>query len=463
MFTMHNVLLCWIASFLIATHPLLAQKTETKYLSGTGKDDTVDWEFQCTTGRESGTWTTIPVPSNWELQGFGTYHYGNEKEDSLEAGLYRHAFTMPANWQQKRIFIVFDGSMTDTEVKINGQLAGPIHQGAYYRFRYDITSLVKMGQPNQLDVRVSKLSANRSVNEAERGADFWVFGGIFRPVFLEAFPQQRIERTAINAKADGSFSVDVFVDNLKTATSVEARIVDRRGQPVGVPMTMAVQPGDSVIRLRGLVKNPALWSPEFPNLYRVSVSLKTKTAVLHTLTERFGFRTVELRERDGIYVNGQRILFRGVNRGGFWPTTGRTTNRLLSVQDVNLMKDMNMNAVRMSHYPPDKHFLEVCDSLGLFVIDELTGWQFPPYDTRVGRKLVKELITRDVNHPCVVLWANGNEGGFNFDLLPDYPRYDPQQRPVIHPWLNRYGTNTKHYINYNFGLNTFFNGHDVFF
>ncbi|GAB3641178.1 glycoside hydrolase family 2 protein [Spirosoma arcticum] len=450
-------------SCLLAAQPLFAQKTEIKYLSGTGKDDTVNWEFQCTAGRNSGKWTTIPVPSNWELQGFGNYDYGFGKEDSLEVGLYRHSFTVPANWQQKRVFIVFDGSMTDTEVKVNGQLAGPIHQGAFYRFRYDITPLLKVGQPNQLEVRVSKVSSNWTVNDAERKADFWVFGGIFRPVFLEAYPQQRIERTAIDAKADGSFSMDVFTDGITSTGSVEARIVNKRGQPVGQDLTVAVQPGDTVVRVRGKFTSPALWSPEFPNLYRVNVSLKVKTAVVHSLTERFGFRTVELREHDGLYVNGQRIMFRGVNRGSFWPTTGRTTNRQISVLDVNLIKDMNMNAVRMSHYPPDKHFLEVCDSLGLFVIDELTGWQYPPYDTPVGRKLVKELIIRDVNHPCVVLWANGNEGGFNFDLVPDYPRYDIQKRPVIHPWINRYGTNTKHYINYNYGLNTFFNGRDVFF
>lgn len=458
-----RTLLTWLFGCLLATQPLLAQRTEIKYLSGTGKDDTVDWEFQCTRGRNSGKWTTIPVPSNWELQGFGTYHYGNEKEDSLEVGLYKHNFTLPATWQQKRIFIVFDGAMTDTEVKINGQLAGPVHQGAYYRFRYEITPLVKAGQSNLLEVRVSKLSANRLVNEAERGADFWVFGGIFRPVFLEATPRQRIERTAINAKADGSFSMDVFLDQVKTAALVQAQVVDQQGKPVGLPMTTAVKPGDSLVKIKGLVKNPALWSPEFPNLYRVNVSLKTGATVLHALTDRFGFRTVELRERDGIYVNGQHIMFRGVNRGTFWPTTGRTSNRQISLMDANLIKDMNMNAVRMSHYPPDVHFLEVCDSLGLFVIDELTGWQYPPYDTPTGRKLVKELITRDVNHPCVVLWANGNEGGFNFDLVPDYPKYDPQHRPVIHPWLNRYGTNTKHYIPYDFGLNTFFHGHEVFF
>ena len=101
--------------------------------------------------------------------------------------------------------------------------------------------------------------------------------------------------------------------------------------------------------------------------------------------------------------------------------------------DVKLMKEMNMNAVRMSHYPPDQHFLDVCDSLGMFVLDELTGWQ-AKYDTIVGRKLVKELVVRDVNHPSIVIWDNGNEGGFNFALDGDYAKYDPQDRLVIHPW-----------------------------
>lgn len=162
-------------------------------------------------------------------------------------------------------------------------------------------------------------------------------------------------------------------------------------------------------------------------------------------------------------MNGKKMRFKGVNRGSFWPTTGRTTSIAASILDANLIKDMNMNAVRSSHYPPDKHFLEVCDSLGLFVIDELTGWQYPPYDTETGRKLVKELIDKDVNHPCVVLWANGNEGGFNFDLLPDYPKHDIQARPVIQPWMNINGMNTKHYIPWNYGINTFFQGNDVFF
>src|SRR5690606_5953892 len=107
--------ICYLFALLFLTHNLLAQTTEIKYLSGTGKDDTVNWDFQITSGRNSGKWTTIPVPSNWEFQGFGNYTYGFEKEDQNEAGLYRHSFSVPTDWKNKDIFIVFDGSMTDTE------------------------------------------------------------------------------------------------------------------------------------------------------------------------------------------------------------------------------------------------------------------------------------------------------------------------------------------------------------
>ena len=126
-----------------------------------------------------------------------------------EQGLYKYEFSVPSDWSKKQVNIVFQGSMTDTDVKINGKSAGPIHQGAFYEFHYDISKLLKYGQKNLLEVTVSKQSANESVNKAERHGDYWIFGGIFRPVFLEAVPTNHIERVAIDAKGDGSFAADV--------------------------------------------------------------------------------------------------------------------------------------------------------------------------------------------------------------------------------------------------------------
>ncbi len=126
------------------------------------------------------------------------------------------------------------------------------------------------------------------------------------------------------------------------------------------------------------------------------------------------------------------------------------------------MKEMNMNAVRMSHYPPDQYFLDVCDSMGLFVLDELAGWQ-KFYDTPTAKRLVKQLVERDVNHPSIVLWDNGNEGGFNKDVCGDYALYDPQNRTVIEPWSIINGTNTKHYPGYKYVENALTNGKEIFF
>ncbi len=459
--TKHTTIIACFILLLFSLH-INAQTTEKQFLSGTDKDHTAAWDFMCTAGRNSGKWTTIAVPSNWEFQGFGNYTYGGEKEDSTEAGLYRYNFEIDKAWTGKEIFIVFDGSMTDTKVKINGLLAGPIHQGAFYRFKYNITSLLKQQGKNLLEVIVHKVSSNRDISLAERRADFWVFGGIFRPVFLEAVPKEHLERIAVDAKGDGTIAINAFPINIKGPATILAQVKTKDGKAVGAPFKTTVKEGDSMVHLQSKIAGVKQWSPEFPNLYNVEVSLVKGAETIHLQKESIGFRTVELRRHDGFYVNGVKVRFKGVNRGSFWPTTGRTTSKEVSIMDANLIKDMNMNAVRMSHYCPDDHFLQVCDSLGLFVIDELTGWQHA-YDTKAGRILVKELIQKDVNHPSIVLWANGNEGGFNFDLLPDYPVHDIQQRPIIQPWSNINGMNTKHYIPYNYGINTFFQGDDVFF
>jgi len=440
-----------------------AQKTEVLYLSGTDKDHTVQWDFFCTNGRNSGNWSKIAVPSNWELQGFGSYHYGKPDLIANEKGLYKYEFSVSKNLKKRKIFIVFEASMTDTEVKINGKIAGPTHQGAFYRFKYDITDLLNYESKNLLEVTVSKESGNESINRAERTSDYWVFGGIFRPVYLEVVPIQFIDRIAIDAKADGSFYMDVYTKGAGKARTVKAEIQTLDGKPFGKALVSVVNndtTGKAIIR--GTFAKPALWNPEFPNRYQVVVSISAGKKVIHQLTQKFGFRTVEVRLEDGIYVNNHKIIFRGVCRHTFWPSSGRTSSKQLAIDDINLMKDMNMNAVRMSHYPPDQYFLDVCDSLGLFVLDELAGWQ-KFYDTPTAQRLVKELVVRDVNHPSIVLWDNGNEGGFNKDVRGDYALYDPQKRTVIEPWSIINGTNTKHYPKFQYVENALNNGKEIFF
>ncbi|SFH24473.1 glycoside hydrolase family 2 protein [Pedobacter insulae] len=437
-----------------------AQHTEKIYLSGTGNDHTVNWDFYCTNGMNAGKWTTIPVPSNWELQGFGKYDYGFAKDSirGKEEGHYKYRFKVPANWSNKQINIVFEGSMTDTEVKINGVLAGEIHQGAFYVFKYNISKLLKYGTENLLEVRVSKHSANQSVNEAERKADFWIFGGIFRPVYLEALPNTHFERIQLDAKANGLLSGKLAI--LGNADKLEVQLYQKNGAVFGEKIIVPIKSNTSTAYFSKQFSDPKLWSSEFPNLYTAKFNLFKAGKVVHSTAKKIGFRTIEVKERDGIFVNGVKMKFKGVNRHSFYPSSGRTTSKKISIADVLLMKSMNMNAVRMSHYPPDSHFLDVCDSLGLYVMDELAGWH-GSYDTATGTKLLKEMMVNDENHPSIVIWANGNEGGHNRDLDPIFLAEDFQKRAVIHPWEVFGGFETTHYREFNYGIGNYDHGHNI--
>ena len=456
-----------------------AQTTEVYYLSGTDKDHTVDWEFFCSEGANSGKWSRIAVPSCWELQGFGYYNYGWDKSPHREQGLYKHTFQAKEVWRGKRVFLTFEGVMTDATVHVNGQLAGPIHQGAFYRFSYEVSELLRYGEQNLLEVTVDKESSNESVNRAERRADYWIFGGIFRPVYLEVEPQVFIDRVAIDARHDGEFRMLVFPSapeetnsNSKFINSkfkrledgglsVEMEILNLEGKCIGKGFKAKGIGADGAITLSGRIEHPMQWTSETPNLYRAVFRLKKGKRTVHEYRQRFGFRTMEVRQGDGFYVNGTKIRFKGVCRHTFWPESGRTICPALALEDIRLIKELNMNAVRMSHYPPDTYFLDYCDSLGLYVLDELAGWQ-SIYDTPTAHRLVGEMVRRDVNHPCIVFWDNGNEGGFNPEVRKDYAMWDPQHRHVLEPWSTLDGVNTKHYPGFERSLEFITKGDNIY-
>ena len=450
----HTALLVALA----LTAPALGASPETLVmpLSGMGVEGVapVYWDFQLDSGRGSGKQSRIVVPSCWEQQGFGAYYYGTQgrgKPDDdpvipRETGTYRRDFQISPAWDGRDIHIVFEAAMTDTTVNINGQSAGPTHQGGFYRFSYDITKLVKPGR-NEIEVIVSKESTNKSVNHAERRGDYWTFGGIYRPVWLEARPKDHIVWTAIDARADGSFHARAHLNHAAPeGARVRAQVLDASGAPVGLPLTAEVIHGDTAI-FSGTFSAPALWSAETPNLYSAKFTLESGSAVLHESRARFGFRTFEVRPRDGVYLNDHKIVLKGINRHSFNAKTGRTLTREQNFADVRLIKGANMNAVRMSHYPPDPAFLEAADELGLYVLDELAGWQ-GSYDTPTGARLIGQIVRRDVNHPSILFWDNGNEGGWNLENDGEFDRWDPQRRPVLHPWAIHSGINTDHYENY---------------
>ena len=334
-----------ILSGLLFAGSLAATETQRLYLSGTGLSDTVDWEFFCTEGRRSGQWTTIPVPSHWELHGFGRYNYGHDEKKSAEEGRYRLRFEIPEAWYAGKVHagkvhagkvrtgpvdLVFEGVMTDAEVRVNGRLAG-VHQGAFYRFRFDVTELVDYGGENLLEVDVLKQSADSSVNRAERDADYWVFGGIFRPVYLEASPAESIAHVAIDARHDGALRLRARLRGpgqvgLEQPARLTGQVFSMEGEEIGDRFSAE---GLESVELETAVATPQAWSAEAPHLYHLRLELWRGDELLHRRSERFGFRTVEVRREEGLFVNGRRVLLKGVNRHAFWPDSGRTLERRL--------------------------------------------------------------------------------------------------------------------------------------
>ncbi|MGD1088567.1 MAG: glycoside hydrolase family 2 TIM barrel-domain containing protein [Verrucomicrobiota bacterium] len=439
----------------LATNAALAQQTQIQYLSGTDKNNTVPWQFSVSSGRLAGIATNIPVPSCWPSLGYGTFSYtqnggGIVTSSNAETGFYTNTFAVPSAWAGMKIFLVFEGVMTDTSVSINGQLVGPIHQGAYYEFQYDVTPYVVVGaSTNVLQVTVRKFSANGSVEAAEEGnTDYWIFAGIFRPVYLEAKPLTYIDYVAANPLANGNITVSAYLGGITNNFSVQAFVTDTNNVMLGNVFSNSVSAGMTNVVLSASLPTPNAWSSESPTLYTLNVQLvDTNGVVVHSVTNQIGFRTVTFVANQGFFINGNKVVMRGICHHEEWPTTGRTSSDAQSSNDVAMIKDMNFNAVRESHYPEDKTFLQECDRQGLYILEEMDSYQ-TDIDVTDGVTHIYEMIRRDVNDPCIIAWDNGNEAnwgsgstlasldGGNAGSTNYYDLYDVQDRQVIRPGVN---------------------------
>lgn len=317
--------------------------------------------------------------------------------------------------------------MTDTYVKIDGNPVAPVHQGGFTEFSFDITPYVKPGKKQTLEVRVDKESANASVNSAERRADWWLYGGIYRPVYIESMPKRHISAIAIDARADGHLTAKVKAEGADEKVPLKISVSGHEAKNVTTKYLIT----DSAYIVSADFPGISTWSTEAPNLHDITFTLGDGDDS-HSVTEWTGFRTIEFVEHDGFYLNGRKLRVKGTNRHCFHPETGRATNKAQDREDIRLLKFMNMNAVRC-HYPSDRHFLQLCDSAGILYFDEFPGWQ-THYDDTTAMRLLPGFIARDQNHPSVFVWANGNEGGWNTCVDSLFARYDLQKRKVVHPW-----------------------------
>jgi len=448
-------LLCSVA-LAISASPLHAKKI---YLSGKGPEDAKLWDFKVSDGRKAGEWHKIPVPANWEQHGFGYYDYGYRQPEGKkeESGLYRTTFTIPEEYATGYyIRLVFEGSMTMTSVRIDGTLIGEPNQGGYNRFFYPLVTPVqkevKIGQEVTMEVEVAEKPTNESVDTAEREADYWVFGGIYRPVYLEILPLSFIDRMAIAADHEGSMRVDVITQMhggyykrpKAYADELRLQVLDSDGNPFGEELVKKIPKIAGVIPVEMSFNGVKTWSPEHPNLYRLKAGLYFEDELIHEKIDTFGFRTFEVRPGEGFFLNGENFLVKGVNRNSFHPDTARALTSEKNRFDAEMIKSMNANLVR-SHQTADREFVDLCNELGLLVVSEVTQWQSPAMDFAIAQRIVFDNVTRHHNDPSVIFWANGNEAGFNLDADQLFHFYDLQKRPILHPWSFYNGIYTWHY------------------
>lgn len=403
-------------------------------------------------------WDNILVPGNWELQGFGTPIYTNfiypfkpefpkvtnEPDKNYTSfsqrnpvGSYCTTFTIPENWNQKQVFINFGGVLSAMYVWINGQKVG-YSENSMSPAEFDITKYVHKGE-NKLAVEVYRWCDGSYLEDQ----DIWRLSGIFRDVDLIARSKNYISDFFVKAVPDNSFdnaniSIDLNIDNRSNQNSgglhVDAEVSGFSAQGEWVDLSFTgkiplVQKSKQIsIELNSLIKHPRLWSAETPDLYRLILKLKNNKNELVDKAECFfGVRKIEVRG-DVFYINGKAVKLKGVNRHEQHPRTGRHVSRNTMVRDLELMKQANINMIRTCHYPDDALFYELCDKYGFYVMDEANQ---ETHGFGLGNKEMGDnpmwkkshveravsLVQRDKNHPCVIFWSMGNEGGSGQNLV----------------------------------------------
>jgi beta-galactosidase len=416
-------------------------------------------DFSATDLDDSG-WSTVRVPGNWTMQGFDRPHYTNvqmpfsgvppEVPRDNPTGLYRTRFVIPRSWRGRRLVLHVGGAESVLYVFVNGEPVG-MSKDSRLPAEFDVTPHCRTGQ-NVLACMVVRWSDASYLEDQ----DHWWMAGIHREVYLLATGPIHVADVFARAElaADGrrgqlGVRVDVGSSGASEAGwRVRAELVDARGRSVlRKPLEGEVpQPGNAYL-FRGsrvdLVKEiPRVraWSAETPHLYRLLVTLVDPEGVCReVVTCRVGFRTVEVKERE-LLVNGRPVLIKGVNRHDHDDRSGKAVTRESMRQDLVLMKQFNFNAVRTAHYPNDPHFYDLCDELGLYVVDEanVESHAFLAslcHDARYAPALLDRamrMVQRDKNHPSVILWSLGNESGYgaSHDAMAGWIRRTDPGRPL---------------------------------
>ena len=420
-------------------------------------------------GYDVSGWDDIKVPSSWQLLGYDHPIYSNviypwSAGDYISApdapknfnpvGHYKRSFTVPANWDGKRIRLHFEGVESAYYVWVNGKYVG-YSENSFTDHEFDVTDLLNMSGENEIAVQVFRWCDGSWLEDQ----DFIRLAGIMRDVYIYATPKTHIQDFQINATLasnykDGILNTTVWVDNFDKSTesslTVELGLYDKSGKEVFSPQSKTISSIESdkeeSVSFEIPVSSPKLWSAESPNLYSAVISLKNADGkTVQVESAKIGFRKVELKkDANGItrfYVNNSPIILRGVNRHEIDPDNGRVLSTELIFNDVVLMKKFNINALRTSHYPNDPRIYDICDSLGIYVLDECNveshgaNDKLPKSDDNwrpACLERMSSMIQRDKNHPCVIIWSLGNEAGWGdvFASMREYAHQADNTRPV---------------------------------
>jgi beta-galactosidase len=389
-------------------------------------------------------WKEITVPSNWELNGYGIPIYTNITYPFVKnppfidhadnpVGSYKRTFELPEHWNNRRVYLHFEAGTSAMYIWVNGEKVG-YSENTKSPTEFDITKYVKKGK-NQVAVEVYRWSDGSYLEDQ----DFWRLSGIDRDVYLYSTDNIRIAdffaRPDLDASyKNGSLSVDVKVKNMnsvvKNNQTIVAKLVDATGKVVFIKtekINLSAN-GTESIALNQNVATPKLWSNEIPNLYTLLLTLKDENGKdLETVGTSIGFRKVELKNGQ-LLVNGIRIMVHGVNIHEHNPKTGHYQDKETMMKDIKLMKELNINAVRCSHYPNNLNWVKLCNKYGLFLVDEANieshgmgsfPWildypSHPAYRPEwhaAHMDRIYSLVERDKNQPSVILWSLGNECG----------------------------------------------------
>lgn len=397
-------------------------------------------------------WTDFPVPGILELNGYGDAIYSNNgypwrtqfkpeppfvEERNNYTGSYRKMVAVPADWKGERIYLHVGSATSNLMVWVNGKFVG-YSEDSKVSAEFDLTKYLTPGKENLIAMQVMRWCDGSYLEDQ----DFWRFTGIAREVYLYARPEAHIADLFItpdlvNNYQDGTLEVKLNAVGAKGET-VMFSLKDKEGKEVA--SQTAKVGGNGEVKVSFDIKNPLKWTAETPNLYTLYTTLMDGKQVAEVVPQRVGFRKVEIKNAQ-VLVNGQPVLFKGANRHELDPVTGYVVSMDRMLEDIRVMKELNINAVRTCHYPNDPRWYELCDIYGIYMVAEAnieshgmgygdkTLAKEPTYE-KAHLERNESNIKIYKNHPSIIFWSVGNEAGYgpNFEKAYDLVKaYDPSR------------------------------------